>query len=352
MKKSAFLIAIAFFIQVSGTPQTCLPDGIVFDTQSQIDNFQTDYPNCTTVEGGVEIIGDDITNLNGLIVLTAVEGYLEVTNTNALVNLSGLDNVTSIGKTLRIYMCNALTSLSGLDNLTSIGGNLRITNNAILTDISALSNLTSIIENLRIFTNPFLTSLSGLDNLAFIGDNLRITGNTALTSLSALSNVTSINGELAVDNNDSLKSLTGLENIDPATITDLVIRNNFSLSICEVTSVCNFLSSAYGDVSLHDNATGCNSTEEVELACETGVADINSESNITIYPNPAEKELFISTANGLIINEVNIYNPEGQKVLHENQTCRLIDVSVLKQGIYIVELVSGNQKSRHKLLIK
>ena len=163
-----------------------------------------------------------------------------------------------------------------------------------------------------------------------------------------MDNVTSIDGELTVDNNDSLKNLTGLENIDPTTITELVIRNNFSLSICEVESICNFLSSPNGEISLHDNATCCNSEEEVKLACETGVEYINSENNFIIYPNPAEEELFIFSRNGLIISEVNIYNPGGQKVLHENQANSLIDVSALKHGIYIVELFSGNQRSRHK----
>ena len=353
MKKLTLLIALAFIILATVSSQTCLPEGIAFTTQEQIDNFQTNYPNCTTIEGDVEINGDVITNLDGLIVLTGIEGELEIGYTDALIDLSGLDNVVSIGETLRIYMNNALASLSGLDNLTSIGGNLRITNNAVLTNLSALNNLTSVTENLRIYMNDALPSLSGLDNVTSVGDNLRISSNAVLTSLSALYNLTSIGGELAVDNNDSLTSIAGLENIEAATITELTIRNNFSLSTCEVQSVCTYLAIPNGDISIHDNAVGCNSKEEVEDACEAaGVSDINTKSIFSIYPNPAQKEFTISSRNGEIIKAVNIYNQIGQKVLHKNQVTNTIDVSMLRQGVYFVEIINIDSKTRMKLIIK
>ena len=71
----------------------CLPEGITFTTQEEIDNFQVNYPNCTEIAGHVTINGEDITNLNGL------------------------DQVTSIGGSLRINYNSMLTSLEGLDQL-------------------------------------------------------------------------------------------------------------------------------------------------------------------------------------------------------------------------------------------
>ncbi len=56
--------------------QPCLPSGITFTTQEQIDNFQSIYPNCTEIEGDMIIEGNDITNLEGLSVLTAIGGFL------------------------------------------------------------------------------------------------------------------------------------------------------------------------------------------------------------------------------------------------------------------------------------
>ena len=72
MKKIKLFITFACIIQFTAISQSCLPEGIIFTTQEQIDRFQTNYPNCTEIEGGVVISGDDITNLKGLCVLTKI----------------------------------------------------------------------------------------------------------------------------------------------------------------------------------------------------------------------------------------------------------------------------------------
>ncbi|MCD4746108.1 MAG: hypothetical protein K8R58_07400, partial [Bacteroidales bacterium] len=78
MKKLTLLIVLTFIIQAYVSSQTCLPEGIEFTTQAEIDNFQTNYPNCTEIEGDVTINGINITNLNGLNVLTAFGGDLSI----------------------------------------------------------------------------------------------------------------------------------------------------------------------------------------------------------------------------------------------------------------------------------
>ena len=55
MKKLTLLIALACIIQATAFSQSCLPEGITFTTQAHIDNFQTNYPNCTEIEGNVTI---------------------------------------------------------------------------------------------------------------------------------------------------------------------------------------------------------------------------------------------------------------------------------------------------------
>jgi hypothetical protein len=60
-------------------PQPCLPQGITFTAQEQIDNFQTYYPGCTEIEGSVHIgvtsqTSTYITNLNGLSKITSIGG--------------------------------------------------------------------------------------------------------------------------------------------------------------------------------------------------------------------------------------------------------------------------------------
>ena len=102
MKKLLLTTALIACCLTSLFAQPCLPEGITFSTQTEIDNFQINYPSCTEIEGNVTIKGDDITNLNGLDVLTAIGGNLAIgdlfPNVNPLLeDLEGLENVTLIG---------------------------------------------------------------------------------------------------------------------------------------------------------------------------------------------------------------------------------------------------------------
>jgi len=56
--------------------------------------------------------------------------------------------------------------------------------------------------------------------------------------------------------------------------------------------------------------------------------------------------------NGVTINEVTIYNQLGKKVLHKNRILSSIDISMLGQGMYIIELFSGGTMIREKLIIE
>jgi hypothetical protein len=312
MKRIFSLIVIAFIIQAFVYSQSCLPDGIIFDTQEQIDNFQSNFPDCTEIEGFVIINGDVISNLGGLNVLTLIGGDLSIENTS-------------------------LTSLSGLESLISIGGDLRIG-----------VNFVGWAQ-----PNPNLTDISALENLTSIGQSLRIGANESLVSLSGLENITSIGWWLEIVDNISLTSLTGLENISASSIGILTIYGNELLSTCEVQSICDYLAILGAEIYIENNATGCNSQQEVEDACEAvSIRENNYRTEFSIYPNPATNEIFIESRNGLRIDEVIIYNQLGQTVLHRNEIIENINISSLGQGIYIIELTSNELKIRHKLIIE
>jgi len=223
-----------------------LPDGIIFKTQDQIDNFRSDYPGCSHIEGSVVI---------------------SETNGNSISNLLGLSNLTSIGGNLRIEGNDAMNSLSGLDNLVYIGGSLSLKGNSILTNFAELDNLISIGGDLEITENVKLTGLTGLNSVIYIGGNLWITGNSSLINLTGLINANYINGDLLINKNDALKSLAGLDNIDANFIDNIIIHDNSSLFYCEVQSLCNYLASSKGTVEVRNNASGCNSSNEIANAC-------------------------------------------------------------------------------------
>ena len=90
-----------------------------FNSQSDIDNFPINFPQCTDIEGNVSISGDDITNLNGLSIITSISGNLTIDNNPSLSSLEGLYNLTSIGASLSIHDNELLTEISALSNVSA-----------------------------------------------------------------------------------------------------------------------------------------------------------------------------------------------------------------------------------------
>ena len=76
MNRFTIVLIVILSLQITVSSQSCMPEGITFTSQEQIDIFQTNHPNCKDLEGDVIISGVDITNLNGLSVLTSIAGDL------------------------------------------------------------------------------------------------------------------------------------------------------------------------------------------------------------------------------------------------------------------------------------
>lgn len=335
MKKLVLIIATAVVSCNFAFSQGCLPLGIKFTTQEQIDNFSTNYPGCQEIEGCVTINGSDIVNLNGLNQLTSIGSYLNIYGNQSLESLEGLENLQLIGGGLNVQLNTALMRLSGLNNLTMVDGDLYIWHNPVLVNLTGLDNLDHItggfgilsnnslinfsgVENLavtgplliysnnaltsftglnnlmviegavQIYANNALISLDGFNNLGFIGGDLDIWYNPLLQNLNALENLTSIGGGLHISGNLSLTSISGLGNIEEGTIANLTITSNSSLSACDVKSICDFIGSPNGNLSISCNAVGCNSWMEVKEACKVhfcfyGGATFNTQDQIDNY---------------------------------------------------------------------
>jgi hypothetical protein len=211
----------------------CLPEGITFTTQEQIDHFQTDYPGCTEIEGDVTIgkFGDcDIANLNGLSVLTSINGFLEIYGTTQLSDFTGLNNLTSVGKHLgigKLYVSgnttigsgNRITSLNGLDGLTYVGDSIDIRYNVLLGNMDALSNLTLINDDFILSHNTILADFSGCANIDTINGSFIVESMDSLENFSGLENLRIINGSLKISgdfyvHNSKLKNLMGINNLE------------------------------------------------------------------------------------------------------------------------------------------
>ncbi|MFZ4707555.1 MAG: hypothetical protein ACOYMF_16265 [Bacteroidales bacterium] len=248
MKILILIIAAVAISYTTVFSQGCLPEGIRFQSQFQVDSFQFYYPGCTVIEGDVFINGG-VYNLYGLSLLTSIGGYL-VIDCVPLSDLTGLDALTSIGGALGIFN-TGLVDMTGLGSLDSIGGNL---------SFGCLSNSDIICNNL------YLNNMHGLESLTHIGRHLNILGNGSLSNLYALSGLTSVGG-IDIRSNSSLTSLAGLDNINPNSIISLTIAGNASLSSCNVQGICNYLVSPGGEVNIYSNAAGCANPAEVAGNC-------------------------------------------------------------------------------------
>jgi len=401
-----FLLSIALILSHIILAAQCPPgDLLIFSSQAQVDDFAISYPNCTEFDGDIVITGGDITNLYGLSALTAIGGNLSflynqaLSNATGLTNLTaiegdfivnenyimssliGLNNLSSIGGDLFIYKNNLLLSVSGLNGVTSIGAAVYIGYNAKVNNVTGLANLSNVEGAFHIEYCPLLGSLSGLENLASVGGdfslqyldilpglegleglatvggNFEIRTNQMLASLEELYALTSIGGELAIRSNFDLISLDGIDNIDAASISDLEIYGNTSLSTCEVWSICNYLGSPNGNVSVTNNAPGCNSPEEIQDSCvanSVGVHEQANLDNISIYPNPARSDISIETTSDPGKDtKLTISNPGGQQLIAQHLTESKTNISIAKlpSGIYIVQIHSGQQTITRKLLV-
>jgi hypothetical protein len=335
-------LLISFLITLSAHSQSCLPEGIIFLTQSQIDNFQVNYPNCTEIEGNITIgeweVESDITNLDGLGVLNTIGGDFNIYYNDSLASLAGLLNLTSIGGSFNIFGNGSLTSLTGLDNLYYIGGNFGLAWQGNLSTFSHLNSLTSIGGSLYIDDNYILTSLTGLSSLNSIGNKLTITNNHALSSLS------------------------GLDSINSGSIIDLLIAANLLLSDCAVKSICDYLTSPNAIVKIEFNATGCDSQEEVEAACGVGVGQLDGwavgQLDMKIYPNPAGDivhfTFWISQYQWVTLMIYDIYGRKIATVFDERMLAGeqdvLFDISAFSEGVYFAGMITYNAVASGKIV--
>src|SRR5687767_13973228 len=88
---------LCFSAYLSG--QSC-PDGDIYLlSQGDINNFSTNYPGCTVIEGDLIIqdyAGDQIRNLSGLAAITTIKGDLVIGYSYFLTTLDGLQALDSV----------------------------------------------------------------------------------------------------------------------------------------------------------------------------------------------------------------------------------------------------------------
>jgi|GEM_PF-3502130 len=174
----------------------CPTETIVLRTQSDVDGFAQQYPDCTYLETNLYI---------------GVDTYVFLPNCDAsgdaIVDLSGLDQLTYIRDTLVIQCNNSLQIMDGFNGLDSIGS-MFISGNEALTDILGFENLTKSKSRIRIKENDLLSNIHGFSNLEEAQD-IVLTADASI-DLSRLESVfyLQIDGDTELEHMDSIRSMT------------------------------------------------------------------------------------------------------------------------------------------------
>ena len=324
MKKK---LLILLFLPMISFGQNCPTSGFPsYYNCSDIAQFVVDYPNCTNLPSTLRLPydGGDLTNYPGLAQLDSISGSVdcdecEITSFAGLSNLkyvggsvnidephdiltdlSGLTNLSHIGFSLSLLECDDLISTNGIGKLKSVQM-VKIVECENLVNIVGFDDIDSLPVGL-IIEETSLTNLNGFNNLKFIG-NLSIYDNPLLNNLIGLSSVSTVDN-IEITENISLQSLLGLDSIIPNQITNLILRENDSLSYCNLDNICEYIDQGYGPSTIYSNKINCNSILEIQNQCASLT---NVDENLNIKRTVVEISDFLGRDSKEFNNQLLFY---------------------------------------------
>ncbi len=368
----AITAAICFLIPLTGFSQFCLPNGIIFSRQSQVDSFPLSYPGCILIEGDLHIEGDDILDIDSLYPIEAIKGNLRITYNPYLSGLVGFHSLRTIEKALSIIQNPKLKSLHGLTSLETVKEDFLINDNDYMTDLGGANNfhivkgdllisqndslvhpaglrVDSIMGTLYLDENANMLDLVGLDSLTFIGGDLLIQNNSSLSNLSGINHLLYVGDHIELVNNSVLENISAVDQVQNTPWELLRIENCPGLSNCAIQSICNHLT-ADGNAIIVNNATGCNAVDEVKLACTAAIQNPLDKNEIVVYPNPTLgtfeiKNLHTNNFQCLLLKS------DGRIIHSWNPGQASIDVSNLAPGLYVLK-INGRDFTAVKVIVK
>lgn len=275
MKVNTLLFVLLSFTLFQLQAQTCLPGGITFTSQTEIDNFAADYPGCVEILGDMVIDGGiSITDLSGLSQLNTLK-QLDINNCKSLTSLSGLENISEVKGRLVLFKNDVinslsgfssltnisgqfimnknhgLTDLSGLENLNQVGSFIQISANNGLVDLSGIGNIETIVGSFSVYNNPLLEGFTNFPNIEDMGGNIQINGNAKLTEINTFGDLEFLIGRIKIFDNPALTAIKGFDKL--ITISEeLVIYGN---PVLTDLSGLNTLVNLNGPVEIHNNAS-------------------------------------------------------------------------------------------------
>ena len=353
-----FVIGLVFSVVAMTTSAQCPTEPLVLGSQDAIDNFSTNYPNCTHLSAPLYI--DEVDGvINNLLGLSAVESayLIKIQNTH-IAHLNGLENLLSIQE-LWLNSNYNLIDFAGLDLIANIDL-LNVIDNTALESADGLGSL-SQISQLNFFDNTSLTDLTALSQITQL-NGLRIAGNN-LTTLDGLSNLVSVEGEIFVSNEQviNLNVFSGLNNLTASlflwnnpVLTDVSVFQEVTQLQDLVIVGCNQIQGFQGFENLTQVAGIFRLGFNPQMIDLTAFGNLSAVGSLDIYENDnllsldgleglievTEAVYLMDNPNLMDIGALESINPQGlqQVVISRNTSLSTCDNDFVCQVIFDPEI--------------
>lgn len=226
-------------------------------------------------------------------------------------------------------------------DLETLFDNIVSTIEEIIPTNSELQNLisnqyTSLISNLIIGPETLHRNDIVISNLK----------SSDIVTLNGLETVLSIDGDLIIKNTDIL-NLNGFQNLTHVGGNVVIQNNNQLVNFCGLYKLI-FNDGIGGELIIEGNAYNPTSLQILDPTdCEfiLNISDIDKKEDILIYPNPFNQIINISYPHLEEVNNIEIFNIAGAKLLDFKEAKEKINLEKLSVGLYFIRFstVRGGQ---------
>ena len=85
-----------------------------------------------------------------------------------------------------------------------------------------------------------------------------------------------------------------------------------------------------------------------EVNNQLSITDFASRSEIKVFPNPTQEVINLQSASP--ISKLTVYSMDGKKISVNEGHIETLNISKFNSGLYILEIVSNNKTSFHRII--
>ncbi|HMU01971.1 MAG TPA: hypothetical protein PJ990_00020, partial [Saprospiraceae bacterium] len=272
MKNLFFIAAFIGLIAQWGKSQVTCP-GANFFTQTEVNQYVSDYPGCEVVTGSITFSNNPltpITDISGLSSIIKIEGNCIFYSLTSLSDIS-FNSLDSVNGAISINFNQGLNTVS-VNNLSYVQSMFRISNNS-----NQPSNLNASVPNLK---HAQFIEIKQIDEISIplieICSNIIISNTNKIIGFSEISSINNL------DLNGG--SVTGFNSLQSVNSFNLNIENSINGFNSLTTFPSNYSSSSLASFKGFNAVTQINGNLTIQsdtIDAFNGLAQVNGNINLT-----------------------------------------------------------------------